>query len=73
MIELHASLAAQQVTRSAALSALPNAPIVADDAPIVQRAGVIAARQRLSEGLRRLADLVQPLGSGTALPLPAPR
>jgi hypothetical protein len=73
MIDFSASIAVQQVTRSAAFNARPDAPIRPDDAPIAQRAGAIAARQRLGEWLRRLADVVQPVGAGTVSPLPTSR
>ena len=73
MVEIGASLAVRQVARDISHSARPDAPLRPDDAPIAQLAGVVVARQRLSNALRRLADVVQPIGGGTALPLPASR
>ena len=73
MVEIGASLAVRQVARDISHSARPDAPIRPDDAPIAQLADVVVARQRLSNALRRLADVVQPIGGGTALPLPASR
>ena len=73
MVEIGASLAVRQVARDISHSARPDAPLRQDDAPIAQLADVVVARQRLSNALRRLADVVQPIGGGTALPLPASR
>jgi hypothetical protein len=73
MTDFSAYITAQQVTRATVLSARPNAPIHPDDVPMAHRTGVVAARLRLSGWLRRLADVVQPVYSGTTWSLPATR
>jgi hypothetical protein len=73
MLEFTAFLAAQQQTRDAAHSALPDAPV----RPAPARARVmpqeIRLRQQISLALRRLADLVEPAPSCPEPAIPAGR
>ena len=73
MLEFNAYLAAQHITREASFNSCPQVPALPVRASAVHRPHLVAARQRLSLSLRRLADVIQPVGTGMNVPLPASR
>lgn len=71
MLDFSAYLAAQQLTQGAVSEALSDAPVLPDRVPLARRPAALTARQWFSLTVRRLADVIQPVGqrAGSALPV----